>query len=91
MDRNHVYLKIRELKLQEEVKKHYGDNYTRISTDKLKKLIEAYTEHAESAESVKVQSNGTASVNNPYEAACLTFVGVLKDAGLLDEVLAKLD
>jgi hypothetical protein len=29
-------------------------------------------------------------VDNPYEAACYAFVGILKDSGLLDEILATL-
>lgn len=29
-------------------------------------------------------------VDNPYEAACYAFVGILKDNGLLDEILKKL-
>ena len=29
-------------------------------------------------------------VDNPYEAACYAFVGILKDSGLLDDILATL-
>lgn len=32
----------------------------------------------------------TNEVDNPYEAACLAFLGILKDSNLLDDVLAKL-
>ena len=90
MDRKEVCAKIRELNLQDTVKQHYGDNYTRISTDKLEKLINAYTpvEKVKAAEKA-VTSNATVA-DSPLEAACLTFLGILKDAGLLDSMLVKL-
>ena len=32
----------------------------------------------------------TGEISSPYEAACMAFLGVLKDCGLLDSVIAKL-
>lgn len=39
MTRKEIYAKIKELNLSEEVKKKFGDNYTRVSNDKLEDLI----------------------------------------------------
>ena len=98
MDRKEVCAKIRELNLQDTVKQHYGDNYTRVSTDKLEKLVNIYTPNTQPAAKpepkVKTVENTAASnttvADSPLEAACLTFLGILKDAGLLDSMLAKL-
>ena len=106
MDRKEVCAKIRELNLQDAVKKHYGDNYTRVSTDKLESLIKAYqpTKPTPKAEAPKPQpkkpevkptpekkqETNVTDTDNPYEAACLTFLGLLKDSGLLEGLLAKL-
>ena len=100
MDRKEVCAKIRELNLQDAVKQHYGDNYTRVSTDKLESLIKAY-QPAKSAPKIKLdpkklkpaenkQETNVTDTDNPYEAACLTFLGLLKDSGLLEGLLAKL-
>lgn len=43
MTRKEIYAKIKELNLSEEVKKHFGDNYTRVSSDKLEALINSKT------------------------------------------------
>ena len=96
MDRKEVCQKIRDLNLQDAVKQHYGDNYTRVSTDKLESLIKAYqpTKPAPKVEAKpapkKKQETNVTDTDNPYEAACLTFLGLLKDSGLLDSLLAKL-
>ena len=39
MTRKEIYAKIKELNLSEEVKKQFGDNYTRVPSDKLETLI----------------------------------------------------
>lgn len=111
MDRKEVCQKIRDLNLQDAVKQHYGDNYTRVSTDKLIKLVEAYDKSAkkapapkkeeapkpeakkpaeEPAEKSSMEKIATAEVGSAYEAACLVFLGLLKDNGLLDDLLKKL-
>ena len=98
MDRKEVCQKIRDLNLQDAVKQHYGDNYTRVSTDKLIKLVEAYDKPAKEApkpaekpaEKSSMEKIATAEVGSAYEAACLVFLGLLKDNGLLDDLLKKL-
>ena len=100
MDRKEICQKIRDLNLQDAVKQHYGDNYTRVSTDKLEKLVQTYDKPEQKAElAEQVQNNqaqssmskiATAEVESAYEAACLVFLGLLKDNGLLDNLLKKL-
>ena len=106
MGRKEVCAKIRELNLQDAVKQHYGDNYTRVSTDKLESLIKAYqpAKPAPKAEAPKPQpkkseakptpekkqETNVTDTDNPYEAECLTFLGLLKDSGLLEDLLEKL-
>ena len=43
MTRKEIYAKIKELNLSEEVKKMFGDNYTRVSSDNLEALISSKT------------------------------------------------
>ena len=43
MTRKEIYAKIKELNLSEEVKKKFGDNYTRVPSDKLEALINSKT------------------------------------------------
>ena len=43
MTRKEIYAKIKELNLSEEVKKQFGDNYTRVPNDKLEALINSKT------------------------------------------------
>ena len=97
MDRKEVCALIRENDLGEEVKKRFGDNYTRIPTKKLEELLEDYDlleddswEDEEEVESDNTSAHETQEVDNPYEAACIAFVGILKDSGLIDGILAKL-
>ena len=102
MDRKEVCAKIRELNLQDAVKQHFGDNYTRISTDKLESLIKAYKPESKPVTKPEVKqeaeisgkvANAKADVttDNPFEAACLAFLYILDDAGLLDNLLDKME
>ena len=43
MNRKEIYAKVKELNLQEEIKKKYGDNYTRVSNTKLEAIIANHT------------------------------------------------
>ena len=43
MTRKEIYAKIKEFNLSEEVKKQFGDNYTRVPSDKLEALINSKT------------------------------------------------
>lgn len=43
MNRKEIFAKVRELNLQEEIEKKYGDNYTRVSNTKLEAIIAKHT------------------------------------------------
>ena len=119
MERKVAYAKIKELGLAEEVKKQFGDNYTRVPTDKLEALINQHSSDAaqktapakpEKKEAVKKPAvkkavkkapeakkaeeskpeDSSVSTDNIFEAACLTFLGILKDSGVLEDLLKKL-
>ena len=113
MDRKEVCAKIRELNLQDTVKQHFGDNYTRVSTDKFESLIKVYQPankqapkpaetKPETKPEPKVKQEAVVSkkvadikadvtTDNPFEAACLAFLYILDDAGLLDNLLDKME
>jgi hypothetical protein len=103
MERKELYAKIQQLGLQEEVKNTYGKNYTMVSNDNLKQIIWNYdathvdhdpyenSEGVEEVEEVNTSVNDdTTTTENAYEAACLVFLGILKDSGKLDTLLGKL-
>lgn len=100
-NRKEVCEQIRKMNLQDAVKQHFGDNYTRVSTDKLEQLIKTYSAGKEGADSkptpkttatkpAPVKKQAEVTTDNPYEAACLIFLGLLKDMNLLDDLLKKL-
>jgi hypothetical protein len=99
-NRKEVCEQIRKMNLQDAVKQHFGDNYTRVSTDKLEQLIKTYSVGKEKAASKPTpkttatkpapEKQAEVTTDNPYEAACLTFLGLLKDMNLLDDLLKKL-
>ena len=101
MERKEIYAKIQELNLQEEVKKTYGKNYTQVGNSDLEKVIwnydathvacDFYEKGVEEAGEVNTPAaEDVTSTENAYEAACLTFLGILKDTGTLDSLLGKL-
>ena len=103
MVRNEIYAKIKELNLQEEVKKTYGKNYTQVGNSDLEKIIWNYDathvghdpyeneEEEKEVEEVNTPVNDdTTTTEDAYEAACLVFLGILKDSGKLDTLLCKL-
>ena len=103
MERNEIYAKIKELNLQEEVKRTYGKNYTQVGNSDLEKIIWNYDathidhdpyENEEEVEEVKEVNtpvnDDTTIIEDTYEAACLVFLGILKDSGKLDTLLGKL-
>jgi hypothetical protein len=100
-NRKEVCEQIRKMNLQDVVKQHFGDNYTRVSTDKLEQLIKTYSAENEKTASkptpkttatkpAPAEKQAEVTTDNPYEAACLTFLGLLKDMNLLDDLLKKL-
>ena len=46
MSRKELYAKVKELNLQEEIKKKYGDNYTRVGNTELEAIIAKHTAKA---------------------------------------------
>lgn len=50
MSRKELYAKVKELNLQEEIKKKYGDNYTRVGNTELEAII---TNHIATTREVK--------------------------------------
>jgi hypothetical protein len=102
MERKELYAKIQQLGLQEEVKKTYGKNYTMVSNDNLEQIIWNYdatlaskdpdapaTEDARHSEGAETKPE-TTQTEDAYKAACLVFLGILKDSGKLDDLLARL-
>jgi hypothetical protein len=59
MTRKEIYAKIKELNLSEEVKKQFGDNYTRVPSDKLEALINSKTSKKKTLpiQEVKIKKN----------------------------------
>lgn len=103
MERSEIYAKIKELNLQNEVKDTYGKNYTQVGNSDLEKIIRNYDathvehdsyeneEEVDEVEEVNTPANDdTTTTEDAYEAACLVFLGILKDSGKLDTLLGKL-
>jgi endo-1,4-beta-D-glucanase Y len=97
MERKELYAKIQQLGLQEEVKNTYGKNYTMVSNDNLERIIWKYDAtlaskdpDAPATEETTKPQTETTQTEDAYEAACLVFLGILKDSGKLDDLLAKL-
>lgn len=57
MSRKELYAKVKELNLQEEIKKKYGDNYTRVGNTKLEAIIAKHTAKTPTTGRVKVGCN----------------------------------
>ena len=53
MSRKELYAKVKELNLQEEIKKKYGDNYTRVDNTELEAIITKYTAKSSTTGGVK--------------------------------------
>ena len=53
MSRKEIYAKVKELNLQEEIKKEYGDNYTRVGSTELEAIIAKHTAKATTTGGVK--------------------------------------
>jgi len=87
MERSEAYAYIQANNLKDEVFARYGTNYTRTTTDKLVAFVEE--KQKKDLKKDSVAEPDAQEVNSAYEAACLAFLGVLEDAGLLDNLLAK--
>lgn len=91
MERKEAYAKIKEYGLQDAVVKASGKNFTMTSTAVLEQVINTYqaANIAKDPDAPKKAPEATETIDS-LEAACLTFLAVLKDTGKLDAMLAKL-
>ena len=90
MERKEAYAKIKEYGLQDAVVKASGKNFTMTSTAILEQVINTYQATiAKDPDAPKKAPEATETIDS-LEAACLTFLAVLKDTGKLDAMLAKL-
>ena len=90
MERKEAYAKIKEYGLQDAVVKASGKNFTMTSTAVLEQVINTYQATiAKDTDAPKKAPEATETIDS-LEAACLTFLAVLKDTGKLDAMLAKL-
>ena len=96
MTRKEAYSQIKSLCLEEVVKNQYGKNYTVVATEDLEKVIQDAlnnkSSNQEEAPTKPIKSTEPTSneVINPYEAAWVAALGILKDSGVLDETMRKL-
>lgn len=91
MDRKELYQIIKDNNLSDEIKNYFGKNYTVVSSISLEEFISNFysdcLDDTDEEEDTEDDDNTTAS---PYEAACIAFLGILKDCGVLNSMLAKL-
>lgn len=77
MSRKELYAKVKELNLQEEIKKKYGDNYTRVGNTELEAIIAKYTTKPSNS------SAGVAKNSCSKNCKCDKLVEVLKKKHIL--------
>ena len=75
MSRKELYAKVKELNLQEEIKKKYGDNYTRVGNTELEASIAKHT--------AKTQAIGVARGGCDKKCKCDKLIEVLKKKHIL--------
>ena len=75
MSRKELYAKVKELNLQEEIKKKYGDNYTRVGNTELEAIIAKHT--------AKTQAIGVARGGCNKKCKCDKLIEVLKKKHIL--------
>ena len=75
MSRKELYAKVKELNLQEEIKKKYGDNYTRVGNTELEAIIAKHT--------AKTQAIGVARGGCDKKCKCDKLIEVLKKKHIL--------
>ena len=84
MNRKEAYELIKQYELEDVIKNKYGKNYTNLQTDMLITVIHEYEE------SLDEDDEDDDEQISAYEAACLAFLGILKDSGALEDMLAQL-
>lgn len=75
MSRKELYAKVKELNLQEEIKKKYGNNYTRVGNTKLEAIIAKHT--------AKTPTTGGVKVGCDKSYKCDKLIEVLKKKHIL--------
>lgn len=99
MDRKEAYSLIKKYDLASEVMNRFGENYTRVKTADLEQVIWDYdatlADHDPSEKVIEVHeapkpAHEPTVTQDAFEAACLTFLAVLKESGKLDSLLEKL-
>lgn len=93
MDRKELYAKVKELCLQDKIKINFGKNFTQVSSNDLEMAVAgAMKSEVKTVETpqVTVKVDTAPKTEQEFEAACLVFLGVLKDTGKLDYLLNKL-
>ena len=75
MSRKELYAKVKELNLQEEIKKKYGDNYTRVGNTELEAIIAKHT--------AKATITGGVKSGCGKECKCDKLIEVLKKKHIL--------
>ena len=70
MDRKELYNKVKELGIAEEVKKAFGDNYTRVSNANLEDFIKKYI--------AKSTPKKTSKATGNYDKAIIRLVSTLQ-------------
>lgn len=75
MNRKELYEKVKELNLQEEIKKKYGNNYTRVSNSELEATITKYT--------IKTPTTKGVKNSRDKECRCDKLIEVLKKKHIL--------
>ena len=78
MNRKELYTKVKELNLQEEIKKKYGDNYTRVGNIKLASMIAKHT-----VPKVKSKPKVASKIASGKGCKCDKLVEVLKKKHIL--------
>lgn len=85
MNRKELYAKVKELNLQEEIKKKYGENYTRVSNAALACIIANYkkVEKPKSETKVNISTVAKESTAATEGSKCDKLIEVLKKKHIL--------
>ena len=90
MTRKEIYSKIKSMNLAEEVKKTYGDNYTRVSSKNLEEFIASKSKKASKPSTKKVDKKPVKAVKpvltgKPVDLkeAFVKLISVLTSVGVL--------
>ena len=85
MNRKELYAKVKELNLQEEIKKKYGENYTRVSNAALVCIIAKYekVEKPKSETKVSISTVAKKSTVATESSKCDKLIEVLKKKHIL--------